>query len=352
MLVKKFNPNLKLKDYLVEGEYRRTQIRFITEELDVVAEKIALGWSFFINPKGFLLIAPEKWIVDLAEPFKVSFYTNNPNINLAYYNFIKNQIKESSLKEKIHSILQDQSTQFFLSKGPALQTEVRIILENKRIGDIIANLLFIKFFEDNNYKDYIDKANAFLGKTREIKIQRYRKINDYPKKIKNLFLQIKDYYSLINISNRDLFSYDYVFGVAEQFSKEFQDADVFIFIPWGCFKYLANFITEEMVDKIMFWEMHFGKYNEHSHKLKKKKLKGKKVIIIDKGYTGSTINKLAGLVKRQGGFPVRVTLFPKSDLAIRNSDYTVFLDKLIKSSEVKLSDPNWFVNLYKNVLKE
>ncbi len=351
MSIKKFNPKLNLKDYLDEGDYRRTQIRIVTENLNLITDKIASGWSFFVHKKGFLLIAPEKWIVDLSEPFKAAFFTSNANVNLAYFYFIKDQVDKKALKNKIYEILHNQSLEVFLSEGVALQTEVRIILNNKNLGEIISSLLFASFFEAPDYKNYINKANQFLGETRMLRVERCKKINEYPKKIRNLFLQIRDNYSLINISKRDIFSYDYVPGIDRQILNEFKDADAFIFIPWGCFKYLGSFLTEEIVDRTMFWEIHFTEYNLNNHKFRSLNLKGKKVVILDKSYTGVTIDKLANLVKKEGGFPIKVALFPKSNLAVQKADYIVFLDKLIKASEIDSSDPNWFFNLYKEVLR-
>jgi hypothetical protein len=349
MSLKEFDPKLKLKNYLSEGDYKRSQIRILTNNLDLIANKISLGWSFYMHERGFLLIAPEKWIVDLSEPFKASFYTNSLNTNFAYYNFIKDQIKKGLLQKKIHNILGSKSNIFFLSKGPALETEIRIILNDKKIGDVISKILFTSFFEDNSYKDYIGRADHFLGRTRKLKIQRCKSINSYPKKIRYLFREIKNNYSLINVSKKDLFSYDYAPEISKQIDKEFESADVFIFIPWGCFKYLSSIITERMVDRTMFWEIHFSKHNRHTHRFRHKNLKGKKVIILDKAYTGSTIDKLAKLVKKEGGYPIKVALFPKSILALKRADYIVFLDKLIKVSEIDSLGPYWFKNLYKKI---
>lgn len=352
MKIKPFNPTFKLKDYLDKGEYRRSQVRFITDDLEVAMDKVSLGWSFFLSKEGMILIAPEKWIVDLTEPSKVFFYTDNPSINLAYFYFIKEKIQKGLLKDEILEILHGKLIEFCLSKGPAIEAEIRLIFENKKIGEIISNLLFTYFLASPKSKTYIERADKYLGSTRKIHVERYKMIDDYPKEVKNLFLQIKYNYSLINTLEKDLYSYDYTPGIAQQIAKEFKKADVFIFVPWGCFKYLGNFITKEIIDRVMFWEVHFGNYNISNHKFKKKSLKGKQVVILDKSYSGLTINKLAKMVEKEGGFPIKVALFPKSRLALQNADYVVFLDKLIKSSAINSFDSQWFVKLYKEILKK
>jgi phosphoribosylpyrophosphate synthetase len=52
-------------------------------------------------------------------------------------------------------------------------------------------------------------------------------------------------------------------------------------------------------------------YNNHQHRFKGRDLRGKTVVLLDKCYTGGTLNKMANLVKKEGGRPIKVALFLK-----------------------------------------
>lgn len=338
MSIKDYDTNLKLKDYLTQGEYKRSQIRLMTNNLEFVSNKISNGWSYFVKNKEFLLIAPEQWMVDLSDPFKATFYTNNLNINYAYFNFLKDKIQKQKLLK----------SNLFLSEGQALETEIRIIADNKEKAEFFARKIFNKFLTGPDYLKYLNEANVFLGKTKIIRIKDSA-TEKYPTKTKKLFLKIQKNYSWINFCKKDLSFPKTLIGLSDQIFETFKNVDVFIFIPWGCFKYIPSCVNEEMIDRLMFWETHFGNYNQSGHVFLEKNLKNKKIVIFDISYTGSTINKMSKMVKKRGGCPIRVALFPKSRLAVKNADYLVFLDRLIKASDVDTSSLTWFFDLYKKI---
>jgi len=74
--------------------------------------------------------------------------------------------------------------------------------------------------------------------------------------------------------------------------------DIIIMIPHGCFSFMTSFLSDKTASKIMLWEIH----NEPS-KLGdtiwiNQSIKGKKCLIIDKAYTGRTIQMMAQRVKK------------------------------------------------------
>lgn len=326
--------------------FGRTKVCFVTNDLKVVADKVAKGWIFIKTVKGFYVQAPEIWLVDIAEPSKICYYSNSIINNYAYFLYLKGLSKIELLKI-IKNLLGD-GQDVFLSHGPSLEVEIRIILENKNNGGNLMFDLYSHFLQSRSYDRYLKEAKKIVSKDRAIKIQRDKDISDYSPKVSKFFSEIIKYYSLINLGKRDLYSRDFIERLQQQTDKHFSDADIFIFIPWGCFKYIGNFISDKTVDRVMLWETHLLKYETHEHKFGKLSLKNKKVVIFDKGYTGGTLNKMAKMVKEHGGRPIKVAVFPKSRLAIKNSDYIFFIDKLIKSSDINISNKNYYVDLYKN----
>jgi len=350
MTIKHYNQKYPLDSYYQHVEYYgRSKICFITDDLNIVSEKVNKGWSFCKTNKGFYLEAPEQWIVDISEPAKITYFTNNPINNYAYFLYIKSKTTKE-LVEIIETV-SNSKNEFFVSKGKSLETEVRIIIGDKKEGKKIASDLYSYFLQDPKYNKFIKQSKKFLVKTRSLDIEKNQKISDYPYKINKFFLEIKDLYSMINLEKRPLYSHDFIPGLNTQIESLFKSADYFVFVPWGCFKYIGNFITEKTVDKIILWELHMSQYKTHQHKFRFHDLHHKNVVILDKSYTGGTLNKIAALIKEKGGIPIKVALFPKSRNAVKNSDYTVFIDKIIPSESINTSNEKWYSKLYKQILK-
>lgn len=100
----------------------------------------------------------------------------------------------------------------------------------------------------------------------------------------------------------------------------------------------------------MLWEIHIDKNQKRNNKMFNKNIKNKTCLIIDKTYTGKTLNHIAKIVKSEGGTPIKLGLFPKNRKAIKSSDYILLLDKVYKSDTMDLSTQNWAEKYYKKIL--
>lgn len=348
MEIKTYDPKRPISYYYRNIKcFGRTKVCFITNDLVVVADKVSKGWTFSRIDDGFFLQAPEVWLVDISEPAKISYYSNSIVNNYAYFLYLKSK-KDSELIALIKNLLGD-SQEIFLSKGDSQEVEIRVILENKNSSSNLMFDLYSEFLQSKEYKKYLRESEKIVKKNKVINIQRDKEVGDYPPKVAKFFSEVIKYYSFINLGRRDLYSRDFVPAIEKQVEEHFGDADLFVFIPWGCFKYIANFVSDKTIDKVMLWETHLLKYETHEHQFRKRDLKNKKVIIFDKGYTGGTLNKMAKLIRKQGGEPVRVAIFPKSRLAIKNSDFVFFVDKLFESSKINIADPEYYSSLYKEI---
>jgi hypothetical protein len=348
MKIKKFKPDLPTSAYYQKIKYfGRTAICFLTNDLKVVAEKVYQGWGFHKIKDGFWLQAPELGLIDLSDPVKMHFYSDSPINVLAYFLYLKNK-SDKELIALVKRLLGD-GQEIFLSKGEALDVKIIIILEKKVTADNLLHDLYSEFLQSSDYNKYLKKSREIIKNNRLIKVQKNKKINDYSPKVSKFFSEVIESYSLVNYRSREIYNNFFIPGLESQINQLFDDADVFIFIPWGCFKYIGYFISDKMVDKIMLWETHLLEYNNHENIFRERSLKNKKVVIFDNGYTGGTLNKMAKKVKARGGKPIRVVVFPKSRLAIKRSDYAFFIDRLIKSSEIDISRADYYNKLYKKI---
>lgn len=331
-LFRKYKKNLKLKDYEIIGEYGRTEAYFVTDRLEIVVEYTAKGWKSWSLSNGFLLRAPDTWLVDLSSPLKVFLKgERDPIINFAYYLYLKNFSNLESYIERSFNL----KNGIILSKGPSLESEIRIICSHKDELNLIQKKMFSSFLESNECKNYIKKAERFLGFIKnKCKIDYNKPIEAYPPRIKKLFKEISQNYSIINSSKRDLVRGDFIQGIVEQVDCYFPNIDVIVFVPYGCFKFLNSFLSKKNIDKIMFWEFHLHPFEQHNCKFKSKSFKGKEVLIIDQVYSGRTICALRNLVQAEGGKPITLGVFPKSSWAIKRCDFILFLNKIIPSYKI------------------
>jgi hypothetical protein len=183
----------------------------------------------------------------------------------------------------------------------------------------------------------------FLGVTRNISLTNID-LDKCDKNIVNLLNQLNTLNNTLHGGKKEI-SLKKLDGVIDKLPKN----DVMIFIPTGCYKYITSFIDEKTVNKIMLWEFHANKDVLHSNKYLSKEIYYKKCLIIDKSYTGETLNTMSNLVIKNGGIPIKLAIFPKSKLAIEKSDYIFLLDRIFKSDKMKLEN-NWVETYFKKIL--
>jgi len=138
MEIKKYNHKLPIRSYYQKIDcFGRTKVCFITNDLKTVADKVSQGWAYTKIKKGFWLQAPELWLADISEPTKVFYYSDSLINNFAYFLYLKSKTSKQLIKLVKKNLSDNQEV--FVSEGPSLETEVRIILENKNTA---GNLMF------------------------------------------------------------------------------------------------------------------------------------------------------------------------------------------------------------------
>ncbi|MEI3434182.1 MAG: hypothetical protein V8R26_04055 [Clostridia bacterium] len=327
-------------------DYSRSGIVYYTEDLDELYNLTKKGWKFYCCNKGFRLTPPEESIVDITN-YDKSIQYQNLDFNLIYYKFLKKLLENNKLNSYINIILQENEIfykdfKYLISSGPVLETEIRIFGSDKRIKKLKIDMVN-KFINSKNYQDSRNKLNLKLLETKNIPLSKRAE------KEKVFFEEIKRKVSLIRDSN----TYnEKIYKIYNMQLIENDNFDIYIFVPFGCFKYLSSFITIENVEKIMFWEEHAEKTRTNTFKLFSKDLKNKKILIIDNIYSGKTLEKLKTKIRIKGGIPYVLGLNPKNKNNILTSDYIMILNHIYKRNDLNIEKKDFFENMYKKILKE
>ena len=325
-------------------EYGRTGISYYTEDLDEAYDLASKGWKI-TRTKGFKMIPLEESIVDITDYNKTMQY-NDFDLNYGYFIFVKDLYEKKELNIYIDDIINSkkgyyEDFKYFISYGDVLDAEIRISGSDMRIRDLkkdMINKLINKIGFNSKHKESVSK----------ILEQGELDICDRSEKEKMFFQELEKKISLtkkVSVYNKKVFKI-YNWDLIEE-----MNFDVFLFIPFGCFKYLSSFINEKNVEKTMFWEVHGESFKNKEFRLFSKNLKNKKVLIIDKIYSGKTIEIIKDKVKKDGGIPFVMGLNPKNKKNIKQTDYVIILNNVFKSEDL-ICDENLFKNLYKKILLE
>jgi hypothetical protein len=196
--------------------------------------------------------------------------------------------------------------------GESINYEIRVVGSDKRIYSL--RELLLDYFLINSDKQYLVNKNMCLENKNqnaffENLINTYQKENICEnKKLQNI--EIKKL--MLPLEN-----YDYV-----------------VLIPTSCFKYtglLKNFNCE----KIFLVRTHASNNFLIEDTLNfPPNLNNKKCLVMDISYSGETLKFMRSYLSKFGAKVETLALFPKSQLAIKNSDYCVILDKFCSSKEL------------------
>jgi len=346
-MIREYEQGLRFSEYVTEGAHGRTGAFMTTNDYDVVGEKVRLGWSFEFTQNGFWLRAPDLSLVDITEPFRI--YQMGESVdNLSCFRYLKDLQRACGLPDLINGVIfkgGDRYSDFdyYISEGEVLEGEIRIGASDSRVRDLKADILS-SIVQTKEWTRYLFQAHDFLGRTRRIPI--------YDRRLEHFDKESADFIKYINGLDPNLRGSDQPLGMEtlEGVVEQLPDFDVMIFVPTGCYRYMTSFLRQDIVDRIMLWEIHIDPNEIRTYRLMNKNLQNKRCLIIDKSYTGKTLARMADLVRDNGGVPVRLGLFPKSKHAIRGSEYVLFLDRILGSADMDLSGEDWPIRYYKEVL--
>lgn len=339
--------DLTFADYLVEGTHGRTGVYIKTRDNGIADEKLRQGWICEVINGGFWLRSPDISLIDITEPSRIDNLGDHISTYSAF-KFLKDLKKRSGLGEFINGVVfndQDHYGQFdyYISEGDVLEGEIRIGGSDTRIKQLREAILQRVLYTSDWHKCRRD-AVEFLGDTRKIGITS-RSLHDFDQESATFIKQL-------NAIKQSVYPRSEPTGMktVDNLIEQLPDYDVMIFLPTGCFRYITSFLNKDTIDRIMLWEVHYDDERPETMKLMNKHIENKRCLIVDKTYTGKTLERTANLVSQEGGIPIRFGLFPKSRRAIKNAEYVLFLDRVIDGTRINLSDPNWLDNTFRDVV--
>ncbi len=325
------------------SNHKRQELVVPTKDLKTVAEKKVLGWEPKRGKCGFLVRAPETWLCDLSDPYKVQKYGIVENF--ALYMMLNNLKSKGEINDVLEKSKEDiKNLRLYHLEGEALETETRIAGNNetglKQAKENIVRLLKKR----PEWREYLKEAQNRL-KPRKL-CAKHQKIEELKPITQQFYKSIKDIHDEIAILSGK------VEIACNGIWKSIPSADVYIFVPNAGYRLALGFVdTRERYDDVMFWEYHAGQtMSLPENHLFFKPLENKKVATIDISYSGSTLNTLHQLVSKEGGRPSKIAVFPKSRRAIQGSEYFIFLDRTIQSEKVNSFNKDWPANVYCDVV--
>lgn len=330
----------EIGDYLLvyDTNHKREELLVISDDLEDAKKYTGLGWRNKKILSGIVFMAPEIWIVDLADPFKVM--ENGGLIeNLALFNTFKYFQYNNEIPDLIRKVIKENKLDglnVYLLYGTSLETEVRMAGTDSRLKNFKG--FFISMLRSSQeFRHELQRIEDQYGKKcRSLKLLNKPLTHTARKK----YQSISDYYSYID---RDFCFPENIYGLF----KSLPEADNVVLIPHSGLRFLDEVAGLCGLNKISFYERHFSR--DGNFWLFKANFKGKNVLIIDVGYSGETLNSVSEMILCEGGNPIRLAVWAKSKLSITNSEYFIFLDNLIKTRDACITDPKWCVNLYKKI---
>ena len=322
--------------------HEKRNVCVISDDINVISEKLWRGWKLYPGETKWVLQAPEITLSDLSEPYKNTI--QNLKGIYTYHKVLERIDLEKEIEKVIKGTDKFDGLSAIIISGKYNSVEHRIVASDIR-GKKIPYLLYEKV--KNEYKDEFkevlddldeDKLNAL---ERELNIYRLE-AEKGSIRTQSIYTLMLGYYTRIGASI-DTREHGWIIkGVWDQTPK----ADVYIFVPKSGIKFGLGFIEDrQTIDNVMFWEYHVGMDSMKEVIFMKQNLNGKDALIIDKSYSGKTLTYLKNQVTQLGGTPHAVAMFPKSKEGIKNIEYIITLDKLIRTQEVNLGR-DWHEELF------
>jgi hypothetical protein len=310
----------------------------ITADINEIKRKLRQGWEIRPGKYKFILRAPEVILCDLSEAY------TNPTLNLKEILTLSRVLNSLNISQLLNKIISQHfpTLEIVLLEGKHSNFEIRAAASDRRVYKL-PKILYRMLKESNLWKKEIKRTRNIL-RNRKLKIK-IKEINGCSPKTQNFYGKLQKEYSIfekINLSNTA------VYGFWGSVPKN----DVYIFVPKAGIKYALGFIEEiGKSQQIMLWECHLSLDITKELKIFNKKLKNKKVAIIDRSYSSNTLDYLGKKVAKEEGQLLKIALFPKSKRAIQRSDYILFLDKLIPSKNIQFKE-NWAEDLFVKIVND
>lgn len=305
--------------------HQKQEVLKLTCQADEIIQLLEKGWEKHLGRTTHILRAPEAVICDLSE-FCIN-ECQDPLIVRDFYKYLNTKDFDlSQIEKRLKIKIVVLNNLLHTSEVRVAGSEAKVNQVPKMIFDSFCKKNKLKIRkEKNTYKD-LNSMKDFCRKYHDGIYQKYNKMGQLiPNNPKVPNINIWNYFK----------SYDY-----------------YVFVPKSSIKYCLSFLNvmeKEYTDKIVLWEYHTGNDVNREIIFNDVNMKNKRILVIDRSFSGYTLTHLSQKIKELGAKKVdRLALFPKSYVAVLNSEYFVFWNRIFKSKNVDLRD-DWACRLFNTV---
>lgn len=335
---------LKLKEelkmgYRVFNEYHKKEnLIFISNKIDKISVRTEKGWSVLPGKYKYILRAPEVVLCDLSE-----IHVNPTTDPQEIYTFHKllNGMDFEELKNDMLSESKFPNLEIIKLEGAGPGPEYRVAVSDER-GLKLPSITLEMLKKSPEWEKEMIKTKDIIKKFRP---------DIYSKSVEQCNKIVQHFYSAICSKYKPVSKIELDKNVVGGFWHAIPKKDIYIFVPKAGLKYAYGFVEDNCdYENVMLWECHVGPDMEKELVMLDKDLNDKDVAVIDRSYSSNTLLHLKNEVKKLGGRPYSVALFPKSKAAIENSDSFLFIDKFHENAKYSFSgNGTWYEDLFIDV---
>jgi hypothetical protein len=306
------------------------------------------GWKVRYENSYWVLEGPEAVLCDLNE-LSMNEATQNPVEIFALHNFLTEFMKAQDLDILIQDALDHSDLR---NIAIAYADNCTSFIEKRVFGTDIRVQQFPKMFL--NYVKKFPEWERFHRESRNQITARPLNVLSRSASASNgraqaMYRSVLNYYGHLYGSGSceiSKFSDQVVFGFWKQLPKRFESL---VFILKASLKYYLGYL-EEMGDiDARLIEYHIDPGSKQLL-VENTTVRDRNTLIVDRSYSGNTLDKMKELLSREGAKPSVLAIFPKSVSAVAKSDFFLFLDKIIEKARLDMSKEGWETDLFRDIV--
>ncbi|MBU0535534.1 MAG: hypothetical protein KKE20_01110 [Nanoarchaeota archaeon] len=315
--------------------HKKLNLIDITSDPDILLKRIQEGWTVYPGKRNYVLQAPEAVVCDLSE------MTPNKTDSLVEIATVYRTINQIGVHKVLQSVLNPyfDGLEVIPNLGGSCESEIRMIGSDKRIFDLPSAIMSYLKTTDEWHHNY--QLSARKVKERTIASSDLP-INQCEQKTNDLFEKTRKLYDQLGIKGIPDYAVTGPWG-------NLPECDKYMFVMKSGFKYALGFVEDTgKDDDICLWEYHEGLSYDKELRIGCRDLEGKTVGIIDRSYSGNTLDTLRDDAIKEKANPIVISVFPKSTISLERSDYMIFLDRVVKTELID-KEEGWALRLFEEI---
>lgn len=310
--------------------YKNESILKLSCDPDEILSLHEEGWDVSPGKTQWILRAPEAALCDFSNPLR------NPTEDPADVMCLHDRIRDGSIDELLTEVIPSDLTVYRL-EGESLETTEKIAGSDHRVVEIPSRLY-----------DRVTEARCVATDRRREQPQRW---DIWEKQVDDLSVPVQKKWEGL------AYFYDQISNVAISstaiggFWNQLPEADINVFVPKAGIAYYLGYLEETGNTNAALWEYHRGINPTKEVKFFDQSFADKRVNIIDKAYSGGTVEAVGKRVRNEGGQPRLISVFPKSAQAVEISDHVVFWDRVLPADTIETSADGWYQNTFETVTR-